>query len=569
MQALSSDDPLELSNHRDYWQQSPWLYQYKPIQHFTDINGVNTIKRGFYSDDLSFVARDSQGNRLVLLRGVSYEGQFGGTYIAGTVAAPFTPWDKHYFDADNVPAAFRLKHAFSDRLLLGGTYTFRNGLVDGEIADFNHAFGVDGAYAINDATKLKAEVAFSQRQHELTSVQRFRTTTEGYAYKAELETKVKRDSGDSSEWKLSYTQMDKQFEPPLSRYFDTRDGSFWGDHISFHFPVDLEPFRLGDGVDLNRTVLRFHWTEKKFENRFFNLFDVRNVHKTDNTAYVETVLRDELTYKFTPKLTGKGLFRWRGLPKTTPHVDPTLTGFYFPKDSIDDLSDFRFINTAVPADKNADQFTYSAGLQYVFNSQWTAEGIAELTNVVPDFPRGLLNEFTNSPNERVDGLIMDRISNFLYGQAALKAIPPYDYFGVFKERLIYKPSEDVTLTLHAAQNGYRFSGGIDDSFNHVGLSAEFVYGKKWSFFTDYTYSRVVDVPHFIASNFTQEQYDGHHNIYLSADYLFNPATKLRAEYGVFNIGSTSSKASPYSESAFTLPTLDTEHLFRASLNGDF
>ncbi|MBI4352516.1 MAG: hypothetical protein HY593_01190, partial [Candidatus Omnitrophica bacterium] len=89
-QALTTDDPLELSNHKQYWQQSPWLHQYKPIQFFTD----RSIKRGYYSDALSFLARDSQGNRLVLLRGASFEGNFDKTYLVSTVAAPFTPWDE-------------------------------------------------------------------------------------------------------------------------------------------------------------------------------------------------------------------------------------------------------------------------------------------------------------------------------------------------------------------------------------------------------------------------------------------------------------------------------------------
>src|SRR3989338_4957013 len=122
-QALTTDDPLELSNHKDYWQQSPWLYQYKPIQFFTD----RSIRRGHYDDSLSFLARDSEGNRLVLLRGASLEANLGKTYIASTVAAPFTPWDEEFFSADNVPGAVRIKHKISEKMMVGGTYTFRTG----------------------------------------------------------------------------------------------------------------------------------------------------------------------------------------------------------------------------------------------------------------------------------------------------------------------------------------------------------------------------------------------------------------------------------------------------------
>jgi hypothetical protein len=411
-------------------------------------------------------------------------------------------------------------------------------------------------------------VAFSQRQHELLSQQRFRTTTEGFAYKASLETKFEHDVQDKTEWKLSYTQMDRQFEAPLSRYLDTRDDSFWGNHLTFQDRSSLEPFRIGDGVDRNRIVVRAQWKEKRFKERFENLLDLRNVHKQDNTAYVETVVRDEVTYKVSERLTAKGLFRWRGVPGTTPGVEPVLTDLYFPKDDVD-LSNFTILNAAVPADQNADQFIYSLGFQYLLNSRWTAEAIAERTNAIPDFPRGLLTDFSKAPNDRVDGLLIDRLSTFLYGQGALKGVPPYDYFNVFKERLIYSPCECWDLTLHAAQNGYHFAGGIDDSINHAGLSMEFHDSKKWDFFADYTLSRQVDLPHLIASNFTKEHNNYHHNLYFSADYAINPATKFRMEYGVFDLGISDPARKPYSSSTFSLPTLDTEHLLRASLTGDF
>ncbi len=567
-QALTSDDPLGLSNHKDYWQQSPWLYQYKPIQFFTDVDLVHSVKRGFYSDDLSYTARDSEGNRLVLLRGAAFEGDFGRTQVATVVAAPFTPWDEHYFDADNVPGAVRLKHQLTDRLLVGNVYTFRSGLVDGEVADFNQAIGVDGAYTLNDSVTLRSEAAFSQREHELTSPERYRVTTDGSAYKVALESKYLCDEEDEGEWQLSYTQMDRHFEPPLSRYLDTRDDSFSGNHLTFQDRPDLEPFRIGDGVDRNRMVVRAQWKERLFKKRFQNLLDVRHVRKEEDTRFLETVVREEATYRITDRLTAKGLFRWRDLPRTTAGIEPALTDLYFPKDDLD-LVDFRLLNGEVLADKDADQFTYAFGLQYLLNSQWTLEGTAERTNALPDFPRGLLNDFTKSANDRVDGLLVDRITPFLYGQGALNGLPPYAYFNIFKERLIYKPSAGWELTLHAAQNGYRFAGGIDDGVNHVGLSTAFHPGKKWDFFADYTLSRQVDLPHLIATDFTQEHREYHHNLYFSADYLVRVATKFRMEYGVFDLGAGDPLQKPYSASTFSLPTIDTEHLLRAYLTGDF
>ncbi len=567
-QALTTDDPLGLSNHKDYWQQSPWLDQYRPAQFFDDLTLRHVMKRGYYSDSLSFTARDSEGNRLVLLRGLSFDGHFDKTQVEATVAAPFTPWDEHYFDADNIPGALRVKQQMTENWMLGGTYTFRKGMVDGKTADFGNVLGIDTAYQLRDNTLLKAEVATSQRAKDVSMDQFYDTQTHGNAYKLSVETGYDHAMEGHADFQLSYAQMGRHFDPLLSKYLSTRDDKFWGTHLSFEDRPNLEPFRIGDGLDVNRSVARIQWKEKLFKDQFYNLFDLRNVHKTSNTAYLETVLRNETTYQFNSKLTGKALFRWRGLPQTTQNVEPAMTAFYFPMTDIDP-TDFVIQNTAVKGDKDADQFTYSLGLQYAINSQWTVEGIGERTNAIPDFPRGLLNNVFRDANERVDNILLDRMTVFLYGQSELKSAPPYAYYNIFKERLIDQVSDNLKLVLHATQNSYRFAGGIDDNITHIGLSADFAYSKKLSFFADYTFSHQVDIPHFIASNYTQEHYDGHHNIYMSGDYKINASTVFRAEYGVFGLGNNTVLDNPYSTSGFSLPTLDTEHLLRLYLIGDF
>ncbi len=583
-QALTTDDPLELSNHRDYWQQSPWLYQYKPIKYFND----GSVKRGYYSDALSYFARDSEGNRLVLLRGISYEAKFDKTYIAATVAAPYTPWDDKYFSPDNIPGAVRLKQQVTDRLMLGSVYTFRTGLIDNSAADFNQVLGVDTEYAVNDNVSFIGEVAGSHREIDMMTNDTTRTSTEGYAYKAALRGDYDHKYDGHSEWQISYAQMDRHFEPRNSNYLNTRDDRFWGTHISFDEHPDMDPFKLGDGLDVNRWVVRAQWKEKLFKERFFNEFDIRNVHKVENTKYVnpvyvypfshwedadstnvETVLRDEITIKLNPRVTAKGLFRWRMLPRTQTGVDPSFTGFYFPKEDTD-LYDFYVANSAVTGGQNADQFTYSGGLQYIIDANLTVETIYERTNAIPDFPRGLLNDFYRNPIERVDGIATDRMQNFMYYQGGvLKAAPPYAFFNITKERLIYKPESRVTYTLHATQNGYKAAGGIDDNINHVGLGVEFVQNKKLKWFTDYTYSHQIDLARYIDTNEREANYDGHHNFYASFDYQLNAATLLRGEYGVFLLSAPNIVGSPYNAGTFSLPTIDTEQLFRVSLTGEF
>ncbi len=579
-QALTTDDPLKLSNNRDYWQQSPWLYQYYPVRYFSD----GSIKRGYYSDALSYNARDSEGNRLVLLRGASYEANFDQTYIAATVAAPFTPWDEKYFAADNIPGAVRVKHQATEKFMIGGVYTFRTGLIDNSAADFNQVVGVDVKYDLNENIAFTAEIAGSHRDLDMKTDEATRTSTEGYAYKAELAGDYDHRHDGHTQWLLSYAQMDRRFETLNSQYLSTRDDRFWGTHLTFAEYPDLEPFKLGDGLDANRWVVRFNWKEKLFKERFYNEFDIRNVHKMENTNYlnpvsrtyeemnttnVETVTRDEITVKLNPRVTAKGLFRWRALPRTLTGVEPVFTGYYFPKDDLD-LHDFYIQNSAVTGGQNADQFTYSGGLQYVIDPSLTVEGFYERTNAIPDFPRGLLNEFFRNPVERVDGILIDRMQNFMYSQGSvLKAAPPYPFYTITKERVIYRPDSRVTYTLHMTQNGYKAAGGIDDNINHAGLGVEFSQNKKLKWFADYTYSRQIDIPRFISSGETDVVYAAHHNFYANVDYRINAASIFRAEYGVFGLGGDQLVGNSYAPSAFSLPTIDTEQLFRVSLIGDF
>ena len=565
-QALTTDDPLGLSNHKQYWQQSPWLHEYKPIQFFSD----QSIKRGYYSDALSFLARDSEGNRLVLLRGGSIEADLGKTYIAATVAAPFTPWDDGFFNANNVPGAVRVKHRATDQLMVGGVYTFRTGLINNSVADLNQVVGVDAKYDINKGTSLSGEIAGSQRDRDLMTNERLKTDMEGYAYKAVLDTHFEHAKYDGhTNFSLSYTQMDKDFSPNLSRYTNTRDDIFWGKHITFQPRPNLEPFRIGDGVDINRFVVRARWEEKLFKDRFVNLMDIRNVHRAENTAYLETVARDEVTYKVNPKLTTKGLFRWQGLPKTSPYLEPFISNFYYSGDLVDPSDpNLNVQNVAVQADKDPSRFTYSGGLQYILNKQWTAEGIYERSNDIPDFPRGLLFDTFRDANARVDGLLLDHVQGFYYGQTSF-GLPPYKYFNIIRERLIYKPGDPMTITIHAAQNSYKFAAGIDDNINHQGVSVAFDASKKLSLFFDFTHSMQIDVPKLIATNYTVSDFADHYNFYTSMDYKINSATVFRAEYGVFGLGTSAPGFTPYTATALSLPTIDTEHLFRVSLTGDF
>ncbi len=565
-QALWTDDPLELSNHKDYWQQSPWLYQYIPIMFFTD----HSVKRGHYSDALSFLARDSDGNRLVLLRGVSFETEQDKTSFAATVAAPFTPWDEKYFAPDNIPGAARLKYQVTDRLMAGSTYTFRSGLIDNSVADLNQVLGIDGKYDFNEKVTGVAEVARSTRAGDTMTDRTLETHTDGYAYKMALESHTARKSvlPGLTDLEGSLTQMDVDFNPNLSRYTSTRDDHYWGNHLSFkEYSPDLEHFRIGDGVDVNRRTYRLRWKETLNKGRIVNLADFRHVRKTSDNSYKESVLRDELTWRVTGQLALKGLFRWQHLPRSYGGIEPYLAGYTFQGDSLDNFDD-TLQNSIIPAGADPSRFTYSGGAQYILNKHWSLEGFVEVTNDIPDFPRVLLAS-TFRGVDRIEGILTDRVQTTLYGQGPLGGVPPYEYFTITRQRVLYKPDEKTIVTVHAAQNGYKYAAGIDDNINHIGASVAYEATKTVDFFMDYTYSHQIDVPKLIATNYTQHDYRGHHNVYASMDYRRNKGMVWRAEYGVFGLGDNTPLVTPYSVSTFSLPTVDTEHILRLSLTGEF
>ncbi len=563
-QALTSDDPLKLTNNKTYWQPSPWLERYVPPQQFSD----GSLQRGYYSDFLAQMARDSQGNRLVVLKGASMEADLGKTYVATTVAAPYSPWDEEYLTSDTIPGAIRFKNRATDKLTVGGTYTFRRGNINKSLSDNAQAAAGDFKYKVNEHVAITAEMAGSNRDKDMESSVLPRSDEEGFAYKAAVNAGFDHPDG-HTDFALSYAQMDKGFDAPLSDYRYTRDDAHFGQHITFKdMPEEMERHRIGEGIDTNRRVIRAQWKEKGFKDKFVNLFDVRTVHRNDNGAFKEAVLRDEATYRVNPQMLVKGLFRWHGLPETTPGVEPFMGNFYFPSDFFD-TSNGVLWNPGVLADRNASRMTFSGGIEYVIDDQWTAQGTYERTNNIPDFPRGLLYNVSRDPVERVDGVLLDRLRTSLYGQTAF-GLPPYEFFDIFRERVIYRPDEKVTVAFHAAQNSYKLAAGIDDNVTHQGVSVSFDYSERMSLFFDYTHSQQVDVPHLIASNFTDADTQGHHNFYASLDYkLRRPAAVLRAEYGAFGLGAETPLVDPYSTPGFSLPTLDTEHLFRVSLNGDF
>ena len=101
----------------------------------------------------SFLSKDSTGRYLTALRGFSFNFQPDElTSFDTTIASPKNLW-QDYSALDNVIAVSRLKHHFTDRFMLGGTFTSRTGFLsdsDQKIDSQNYVGGMDFGYELLD-----------------------------------------------------------------------------------------------------------------------------------------------------------------------------------------------------------------------------------------------------------------------------------------------------------------------------------------------------------------------------------------------------------------------------------
>ena len=98
-EALTSDDPLRISNNHVYWEESPWLDEYEPSTIFEPDSGVFPLKKGRWIRKLSFVTKDSSDDyphRLTFLRGASFKTLNQSYSFEAAVATPMSLWDEYY-----------------------------------------------------------------------------------------------------------------------------------------------------------------------------------------------------------------------------------------------------------------------------------------------------------------------------------------------------------------------------------------------------------------------------------------------------------------------------------------
>lgn len=585
-QALTFDDPLKLSNNRIWWEDSPWIHGWTP-GNFNSGPGANDFNKGYWDNTLSFFTRDSEGQRLTALRGFSFEfNPQDQTSIMASVASPKTLW-QDYSNIDNLLSAARLKQSLLENLNLGLTATTRFGYNTDDkwrLDARNFVFGTDMSYEITNGIMATFEVARSQSKYDLTSSQ-FQTESRGNAYHFSIlgrfpsENIINTEYGyngiQPEDYETSFTKfrffasrMDESFDASLSSYAETRDDEFWSRHLHFREPFkhyyqgegqllswdDIKGYSIGNGIDIGRSVLGFRIESLLWDKVLANLFDVRNVHATDN-KFIENVSREELTWNINDKLTTKLLGIYHRLPKTKAGFDPFI---------FDSRSRRFFTNDQIEDGKNPSITTGSLGLEYEFFDWLTLNGIWEYTNDISlgydNFPRGILNGgnrsfiFYENDNKYRDVL------NFLYGQQYFPK-PPYPYYNIFKTGLKFSPMNNLEFYLDYTRNAYEKAGQVDDNMNHVGFEIAYTPMSKLALFFKYTYSRWQDLDS-ISQGITKVW--GHHNLFSELIYRKSADEDISFQYGeasrdpymggVLDIG-----WDPFGGS---LRTIDTQHIFR-------
>ena len=567
-QALTSDDPLHLSNHHIYWEPSPWLDEWMPGRLNVGASPRDFTK-GEWSDDLSFFTRDSDLVRLTALRGTSLQWQpVDNTSLQAALASPKTLWQE-YERFNSVLGMARVKQElFDGRLNLGGVYTTRWGYNERRKDSTNNVYAVDLRLSPWEWLAWEGEGALSKTTQDITSA--FKSDRQGWVWHNALT---------ASWWeqrltsRLFFTHMDAGFEPGLANYRNTRKDQFWGRHLhlkrrlrllkevtpsSAVTPSDLEAVRIGNGVDVGRDALGVRVSGSFLDERWQPLVDVRNVHQT-NGKYVETVVRQENTVKPATWLTTKTLLLYHDLPRTIGGIDPFV---------VDGDTDRRFRNAAIVNGRNPSLWTYSLGAEVAPDDRLAVWGVWERTNdttvATDNFPRGLLNNASFATFTE-DGRVIRIDSPFLFGQGFFPQ-PPYPFFDIFRAGVYVAPWERLEFTVDWTRNEFEHAGQIDDNLNHVGFLAAWSPLKRLVLIGRYVVSWAIDVADENAGS--GARFVSRHSLYGRLAWKLTDDSNLNIEFGEAALGPTPAVFSvdPFGE---FYPTLDTEHLVRIVYSSKF
>lgn len=587
-QALSTDDPLKLSNNTQWWAESPWLDGWQQGSLNAGATPVSFTK-GQWDKSLSFFTKDSDGQRLTALRGVSMDWKPGDeTSLDATIATPKTLW-QDYGDITALPASARLKQFIGDLFYIGAVGNMHEGYNDNEQIDAeNYTGGVDGGLVLGKALKLSAEYAASKSIYDETSPE-YTTKYNGNAYYVALETAS--NGGDEDLLKKDYygmqptaktdsfyksriyfARMDEGFESSLSDYHGTRGDSFWDDHLTFYpsdyrylpggaphmSDSDLGPFGIGNGIDYGRSVIAWRGDTNLMEGKLQGLADVR--HVTDNYGNdLETVARTQWTLGLTDKLTTKALLLWDAMPKTIAGVDP-FDGY--------DPTGQNVNNNAVIGGKDPSLKTGSLGARYAVTDWAAVNGVWEYTNDfvlgTNEFPESVFNDLSTKPYVQ-NGRNYLAYYPFVYDQSYFEQAP-YPYYNIFKTGLELTPSEVWHIYLNYTRNPNEFAGNFDDNMNHYAIETSYVPTPKIGFFASCTFSQGYDVNRLV--NDQELDYRDYVNFFFETRMILPKEVTMSIQYGVgpsYNIQTSATNPNL----TYSSVVLQTEHIVRIVFDKKF
>ena len=185
-QALSTDDPLKLSNNTEWWAESPWLDGWQQGNLNTGVPPV-TYTKGYWDKSLASLAQDGSGQYLTALRGVALQAEpTDETSLDATIATPKNPW-QYYDQMNTLAGAARLKQFIGDLFYIGAVGDMHEGYNDNEQTDAeNYVGAVDSGLMILKGLKLSAEYAASNSIYDEDSPE-YTTKYSGNAYYVSLE----------------------------------------------------------------------------------------------------------------------------------------------------------------------------------------------------------------------------------------------------------------------------------------------------------------------------------------------------------------------------------------------
>ncbi|MDE2214691.1 MAG: hypothetical protein KGJ61_06185 [Candidatus Omnitrophica bacterium] len=594
-QALTTDDPLKLSNNAEWWDSSPWLNSWQPGNLNTGDNPINFTK-GYWDNSLAFFTRDSFGQRLTALRGVSLSWKPGDeTSVEGTVASPKTLW-QNYSEFTTVPGAVRLKQFIGDLFYIGAVGNMHQGYTPaGDLDAENYVGAVDtGAMALKNV-KFNAEVARSQSHYDETTPD-YATKYNGNAYYVSLtassnpENMLKKDyfgllpqeqTDTFFKSTVYYARMDQGFESSLSNYHQTRDDSFWAENVTFYpstyrylpgvapsqSQYDLEPFAVGTGIDYGRSVVRWVGDVNLLDGTMQGTADIR--HVTDNYGHnIQTEGRTLWTYKPLPKLTTKALFLWDALPKTSTSTiygaSQTLDPFVTSGTTGDPL-----VDSAVTPGKDPSIKSTSLGARYQLTGWAALNGVWEYTNDVnlgtDSFPQGDLNSTFFSTYTQNGRLYTEEVPQ-LYDQQYFHQ-PPYPYYNIFKAGLEITPSRKWHIYMDYTRNPNKFAGNIDDNMQHAGIETSYLLTPKIGFFARYTFSQGYDINRLV--NDHQLDYRNYNNFYFETRMILPKDLTMSLQYGVGPAFNVLTSATDPALAYYSTTVLETQHIVRIVFDKKF